>query len=90
MKSTTKTSVPWLSARAAAVHLGYTDAAGVPQMGAFYTFLCRRRKDGRPVKASRLGGLLRFRQVDLDAAVEPEPVLVEPTQLLRMVQGGVR
>lgn len=68
MKSATKTSVAWLSAEQAALHLGFVDAAGQPEMRRFYKFLQRHKP-----KAHRLGRSLRFRQVDLDACVEAEP-----------------
>jgi len=67
-----QTHVAWLTADEARQYLGFKT------MNAFYTWKCRTRP-----KAYHLRGRLRFRQVDLDACVEPEPV--ERPARLRMV-----
>ena len=58
-----KPASPYLKLRDAADYLGLTPAA-------FYSFLYRRKAAGFPVKTYHLGKSLRFKQVDLDAAME--------------------
>ena len=64
-----KQHVAWLSSEAAAIYLGFVDAEGTPTMNAFYIWKHRYQP-----RAYRLGGRLRFRQVDLDRMVEAVPV----------------
>lgn len=80
-----KTSVAWLNSEAAAVHIGLVDAEGRPKLGAFHTWVCRARKRG--LKAHRLGGRLRFREVDLDRMVEAEPDALPEGKGLRLIGG---
>lgn len=62
-------TVAWLTCQQAAVYLGYVRADGTPNMNAFYIW----KRRAQP-KAHRLRGAgLRFRQVDLDRCLEPEP-----------------
>lgn len=56
----------WLTASEAAAYLNY------PGLHAFHAMLWRRRKAGRPIKTYRLNGRLRFKQIDLDAAMTVE------------------
>ena len=43
-----------------------------PNLHAFHAFLSRRRKAGKPLPTYRLNGRLRFKQIDLDAALTVE------------------
>jgi hypothetical protein len=73
-------NVAWLSAAAAAIHLGYVferdvvkngvveHKAGDPNLNAFYVWKHRAQP-----KTHWLRGRMRFRVVDLDACVEAEP-----------------
>lgn len=63
---------PYINAREAAVHLRYVDTNGAPKMNAFYNWLHRRRRAGRPVPTRRRGSVLLFRVSDLDGALEVE------------------
>ncbi len=56
---------PYLTAAEAAAFVRKT-----PQ--AFYAFLYRRRKAGRPVRTRRIGRMLLFRQADLEAEMPVE------------------
>lgn len=70
MKSQTKTAVKWFNTASAAVHLGFVDLAGQPKLKAFYQFL---RTTKNPPTVHWLAGRMRFREVDLDRCLEPEP-----------------
>lgn len=72
--------VPWLNSYDAAKHLGFTEPDGTVNTGAFLKWLARRPKH-RP-RRHKLGRMLRFRQVDLDACIETLP---ETTKALRLV-----
>lgn len=56
----------YLTAAEAAAHLKF------PSLGAFHTFLYRRRKAGRAVTTHRRNGRLLFRLSDLEAALTVE------------------
>lgn len=76
-----KTSVAWYSAAEAATYLGF------PSRRAFTAWMHRQKAAGRqPLRVHWLGDRMRFRRVDLDAALEPEPEM-KPTAL-RAVAGG--
>lgn len=77
-----KPHVAWLSARQAAIHLGFVDDRGEPQMNRFYVWRCRHQP-----RTHRLGSSLRFRAVDLDACVEAEPEALPAGKGLRVVGG---
>jgi hypothetical protein len=62
----------YLTAVEAAAHLKF------PSVGAFRTFLYRRRKAGHPVTTHRRNGRLLFIVADLDAALTVEQA---PTHL---------
>lgn len=85
MKSATKTSVAWLNSRQAAVHMGFVDDAGNPNMRAFY-----RWKASVKPRTHKSGGALRFRQVDLDAKVEALPEVMAEDSPLVLIAGGKR
>jgi hypothetical protein len=76
----TSSGVAWFSAERAAEHLDF------PNVRAFYKWLARQPKD-RP-RRHYIGRMLRFRQVDLDAAVEtPALASDEAPRKLRVVGG---
>ena len=77
MKSTTR-GVAWFSSADAAAHLA------LPSVKAFHKMLERLPREKKP-RCYRLGRLLRFRQVDLDALLEP--VAEEKRQPFRIVGG---
>lgn len=79
-----KGSVPWLNSEQAAKYLGLVDADGNANLPALHTFVHRARKTGR-LRVHRLGGRLRFREVDLDRAIEAEPEPLPASKGLRMV-----
>lgn len=64
----------YLTAQDAADHLR------LPNVAALHALLYRRRKAGRPIKTYRLNGRLRFKAVDLDAALTVE----QPARLRRV------
>jgi hypothetical protein len=72
-------TVAWLSARQAAVHLGFVKPDGTLQMKAFYFWL----ETAKP-RRHWLGGRLRFRVADLDACVEAEA----SSPAIRLVEGA--
>lgn len=57
---------PYLTAADAAAYLQF------PTLGAFRTFLWRRRKAGSPLRTYRRTGRLLFKVSDLDAALDEE------------------
>lgn len=68
-----------------AAYLDPAEAAAylkLKSVASLHTFLWRRRKAGKPVKTYRLNGRLRFRAVDLDAAMT-----VEQARPLRKASG---
>lgn len=70
--------VKWMTSAQAAVHLGFVKSDGSPNLNAFLVWKHRAKP-----RAYRLRGSLRFREVDLDACLEPEDVAAP----LRLVGG---
>lgn len=61
--------VRWLSAREASAYLDF------PSVVAFHRWAQRERRKAQPrLRVHWLGRRMRFRQVDLDACLEPEPM----------------
>lgn len=59
-------------------------------VNAFYCFRYQRKKKGYPVIGHWRGGVLLFRQIDLDRAMEPERVSkpARPARTLHVVGGA--
>lgn len=70
-----KPASPYLTAAEAAAYLRF------PNLGAFRTFLWRRRQKGTPVPTHRRDGTLLFKEHELDAALTVE----RPSRQLRAV-----
>ena len=75
--------VAWFSPERAAEHLD------LPNGKAFREFIARLPEAQRP-RVHYLGRLLRFRQVDIDALVQPEPLAADAVTPLRLVSKGGR
>lgn len=67
-----KPASPYLTAKEAALYLRLERPDGSPDMNRFYCLRSRMKRAGHPLRARRLGGLMRFKQADLDSALEQE------------------
>jgi len=80
--------VRWFSTAEAATHLGFVKPDGTPKLQSFYMFLqVERQRKPRRLTVHWLHGRMRFRQVDLDACLEPEPETAAAAPL-RVMRGG--
>lgn len=75
--------VPWLTTAEAASYLRFRST------GAFHTWLCRQRKaQTLTLKVYRFRRRMRFRQVDLDRLLQPDPPVETRKSAVRRPKGA--